>query len=139
VDSELAALSSAAATTLVALMTTDSWEQVKATFLGLWRRSYPRQADVVDADLTAARSEALAARQAGDEVAKAALVSEWRSRLGRLVAADALIQAELKRLMNQLQPMLSDVGPAGGVVMTATASGASRINQAGRDQTVFGG
>ncbi len=57
-------------------MTTDSWEQVKAAFVGLWRRRYPQQASAVDADLTAARLEIMWARQAGDEQGEAELVGE---------------------------------------------------------------
>jgi hypothetical protein len=88
VDPDVTALSWAAATTLVALMTTDSWEQVKAAFVGLWRRRYPRQAEVVDADLATARHEMMAAAQAGDEQAGVELAGEWQSRLRRLVATD---------------------------------------------------
>jgi len=51
VDGDLAVLCSAAATTLVTLMTTDSWERVKAGFAGLWRRVHPGQAAAVEADL----------------------------------------------------------------------------------------
>jgi hypothetical protein len=61
-------LSSAAASTLVTLVTTDGWERVKAAFAGLWRR-YPRQAESVDADLTALRSEVISARRAGGAAA----------------------------------------------------------------------
>ena len=66
-DSDLAALLSTAATTLVKAMTTDSWEQVKAAFARLWRR--PEQAEVVSADLAEGRCEVVAGRAAGDEQA----------------------------------------------------------------------
>lgn len=138
-DPDLTALSWAAATTLVALMTTDSWEQVKAAFVGLWRRRYPRQAGVVDADLAAARHEMMAALEAGDEQAGVELAGEWQSRLRRLVAADEQLQDELGRLVEQFRPMLPDARQPGSVVMRARASGLSRVYQAGRDQTVIGG
>jgi regulator of protease activity HflC (stomatin/prohibitin superfamily) len=138
VDAELAALCSAAATTLVTLMTTDSWDRVKAGFTALWRQHAPGQARAVEADLEAARSAAVAARAAGDAEAAADLAAEWRSRLRRVAEADEAALAEVRRLTEEFRPLL-DVGTTGTVVMTAHASGGSRVNQAGRDQTVTGG
>lgn len=47
------------------------------------------------------------------------------------------LQAEVRRLVEEFRPMLpaAQVAP---VVMVARASGGSRVNQAGRDQTVTG-
>jgi hypothetical protein len=137
VDAELAALWSAAATTLVTLMTTDSWERVKAAFAGLWRRAHPEQASGVEADLELARAAAVAARGVGDEEAVAELAAEWRSRLRRLAGSDEALQGEVRRLVEEFRPLVPG-GPAGPVVMVARASGGSRVNQAGRDQTVKG-
>jgi hypothetical protein len=139
VDADLAALLSAAATTLVTLMTTDSWERVKAGFAGLWRRRHPGQAGTVEADLEAARAAVVAARRSGDEEVATELAAEWRSRLRRLAGADEEIQAEIRGLVDEFRPLLPGGGPGGPVVMRARASGGSRINQAGRDQTVTGG
>jgi len=138
VDAELATLWSAAATTLVTLMTTDGWERVKAGFAGLWRR-HPGQAGAVEADLEASRAAAMAARRDGDAQAEAELTAEWRSRLRRLAGADEELQDEVRRLVEEFRPLLSGSTPAGPVVMRARASGGSRIYQAGRDQTVTGG
>jgi hypothetical protein len=135
VDLDLAALSSAAATTLVALMTTDSWEQAKAAFARLWRHCRAEQ--VVDAELKAARLELIDGRRAGDEQIEVQLVREWQSRLRRLALADELIQDELQQLVKALRPMLPDASQSRSVVMEATASGFSTINQAGRDQNIF--
>ena len=136
-DGDLAVLWSAAATTLVTLMTTDSWVRVKAGFAGLWRRARPGQAGAVEADLESARAAVVAARRDEDEEAVAELAAEWRSRLRRLADADEVLQAEVRRLVEEFRPLLPG-GPAGPVVMVARASGGSRVNQAGRDQTVTG-
>jgi hypothetical protein len=136
-DADLAALWSSAATTLVTLMTTDSWLQVKAGFAGLWRRARPGQADAVEADLESTRAAAVAVLRDGDEEAKGELAAEWRSRLRRLAGADKSLQAEVRRLVEEFRPLMAD-GPARPVTMIARASGGSRINQAGRDQTVTG-
>lgn len=141
-DAEVAVLCSAAATTLVTLMTTDSWKQAKAGFAGLWRRHQGQLAALVEADLEAAAAAATAAQQAGDAQAttelNAELAAEWGSRLRRLVEADEQATAEVRRLVELFRPLLEG-GAAGPVVMIARASGGSRVNQAGRDQTVTGG
>jgi hypothetical protein len=138
-DADIAALSSAAATTLVTLMTTDSWQRAKTGFAALWRRRSPGQAEAVEADLDAAQEAAVTARRGRDEEAITWLVAEWRSRLRRLAAADEAIQAEVGRLVEEFRPLLASGGRGEPVVMVARASGSSRINQAGRDQTVTGG
>lgn len=137
-DTELAALWSAAATTLVTLMASDSWQRVKAGFAGLWRHHHPAQADAVEADLDAAQAALVAAREAGDEETVTDLTAEWRSRLRRASGQDSVFAAEVRNLVEEFRPLLSGA-PARPVVMIARASGSSRVNQAGRDQTVTGG
>jgi hypothetical protein len=137
VEADLADLWSTAATTLVALMTTDSWERARAGFAGLWRHHRPGQAEAVEADLEAARSSAVAAREVRDVETGPELTAEWRSRLRRAAGADAEFAAAVRRLVAELRPLVTVASP--GPVMTARASGSSRINQAGRDQTVTGG
>ncbi len=138
-DPELAALSSAAATTLVALMTTDAWERVKAGFGGLWRRGHPERAGAAEADLEAARLEVVAARQAGDKQAELEVLGEWRSRLRRLIADDGELRDELRGLVEEFLPLAGRAGQGAKVVMRAEVSDSGRVNQAGRDQTVISG
>ncbi|HEV2370994.1 MAG TPA: hypothetical protein VGS19_02395 [Streptosporangiaceae bacterium] len=137
-DPELAALTSTAAATLVQLMTTDGWERAKASVGGLWRRAHPGRALAVEADLAAARQEALSARQRGDEQAELDLVGEWRSRLRRLVAANPELERELRQVVNELQPVMEKATEArvNLVTVQAKATGNSRIFQAGRDQHI---
>jgi len=130
-------LLSAAATTLVGAMTTDSWAQVKAAFARLWGQ-VPEQAEAVLADLEEMSPNAVAARAAGDERARSELVTEWQSRLRRLVAGDELLQQELRRFTEEFGHLADEDGAASRVVMRAEVHGSGRVNQAGRDQTVIG-
>jgi hypothetical protein len=139
VDTEITALSSTAATTLVTLMTTDSWHRVKVGFARLWQRAAAVQANTIEADLEAAREAAVTARRDRDEQATADLVAEWRSRLRRVAASDEVLKDELADLVTEFWPDLDRADQAGSVTLIARASGSSRINQAGRDQTVPGG
>lgn len=134
-DFEIAALSSTAAATLVTLMTTDGWDGAKTALTGLWRRHRPDQARAVEADLDVAHVSARAAVAAGDEQALAELAAEWRGRLSALLAGDAVLAAEVRRLVEDLRLA---AGAEGRVVMRATARGHGRVYQAGRDQTVNG-
>ena len=117
-------------------MTTDGWDGAKKALAGLWRRRHPDQAQAVEADLDVAHADARAALAAGDEQALADLVAEWRARLSALLAGDAALATELRRLIEDLR---LTAGGAGRVVMRATARDQSRVYQAGRDQTVNGG
>jgi hypothetical protein len=136
-DANLAALSSAAATTLVTSMTTDSWEQVKSALVKLWHLRHPEQAKAVGDDLTASRSGVVAAQAAGDEQAEADLLAEWRSRLRRLADDDEQFQDELRRFTEEFRHLLSEPGGVNQAVMRAEVHGSGRVNQAGRDQTVI--
>ena len=135
-DPELVALSSTAATTLVALMTTDAWERVKSSFAGLIHRRSPEQAETLTRDLEAARQEVIAGLQSGDDQATQDVLGEWRGRLRRLISEDDEFRAELRRLVEEFHPVADGDGPAARIIMKATASSDGRINQAGRDQTV---
>lgn len=90
-DQESVELASTAAATMVALMTIDAWTQVKKEIGGLWRRFRPEHAAAVEADLAAARAEAVTEIETGREPAGDILAAEWESRLRRLLAADAAL------------------------------------------------
>ncbi len=134
-DPELTALTLAAATTVVQLLTTAAWGQAKSAVGDLWRRAHPERAETVQVELEESRTEVLAARQIGDEQVEQALVGEWHSRLRRLLAADPQLADELRRVVAELRSALADADPSRDttITMQATTFGSSRVNQAGRD------
>ncbi|MEV4458360.1 hypothetical protein [Microbispora sp. NPDC049633] len=128
------ALALAAATALVSVLATEGWRDGRRAVVALWRRARPEQAPAVEADLAEARTELLAAREAGDEQAEQALVVEWRQRLHRLAAADPEAARELRRIVDdELTPLLPPDGRRITVTQNATVTGFGRVNQAGRD------
>jgi len=134
VDPELSALTSTAATTVVQLLATAAWGQAKTAVGRLWRRVHPERADTVEAELAEARTEVIAAQQAGDVQAEQALVDEWHGRLRRLIAVDPQLADELRRVVAELRPLLVDAAPQYSMItMQATTFGDSRVNQAGHD------
>jgi hypothetical protein len=130
-DAEITAVASTAATTVVKLLATAGWEQVKAAVAGLWRRAHPERVETVRAELAQSRTGVLAARQAGDEQVEVKLAGEWSGRLRRLVATDPALADEPP----QLSVVLADVDPVWGATITlrAAAFGSGRVHQAGRD------
>ncbi|MFJ2304586.1 hypothetical protein [Streptomyces sp. NPDC087787] len=133
-DPETALLAQSAGVTLVTLMTTDAWNRTREGVTRLWQRTQPHRAEAVAAQLTATREDALAAGEAGeagDQETLGELHAEWQGRLRRLLAARPDAAAELRGLLDELDP-----GGVSGSAITqhATASGHARVYQAGRDQ-----
>jgi hypothetical protein len=128
------ALALAAASALVSVLATEGWQDGRRAVVALWRRARPEQAPAVEADLGEARTELLAAREAGDEQAEEALVVEWRQRLRRLAAADPEAARELRRIVDEeLTPLLPPAGRRITVNQNATVSGIGSVNQAGHN------
>ncbi len=134
-DAELATLTSTAATTIVKVLITDGWERAKTAVSEMWRRVHADRAAMVETDMTQARAELLAARQAGDAQAEQVLTGEWQARFFRLVGDDPGLHEELRRLVTELSALLPDAPQptATHIEMSADASGHGRVYQAGRD------
>ncbi|MGV9388509.1 hypothetical protein ACWDQL_05160 [Streptomyces olivaceus] len=130
-DPEMALLAQSAGVTLVTLMTTDAWNRTREGVTSLWRRAQPDRAESVAAELAATREDALAAGEDGGQETLAELHAEWQGRLRRLLAARPGVAAELRGLLEELDPG-GTTRPA--VTQHASASGRARVYQAGRDQ-----
>ncbi|TQF04405.1 hypothetical protein E6W39_21995 [Kitasatospora acidiphila] len=138
-DSEFVTLASSAATTVVTLLATDGWEQVKTAMGSLWRRVHPDLAGAVEAELVAQRSMVIAAQDADDDQVVRALEDDWRQRLSTLLAAEPWLAAELRRLVEEdlrARETAAEGSRATPIEMHAKASGHGRVYQAGRDQHI---
>lgn len=135
VESELAALATTAASTLVEQWTTEGWRRVAAAVGALWRTVYPDRGDAIEAEAADTRDAVVRAREVGDEETERELVVEWRSRLRRLLAAEPRAAEELRRLLVEWQPGEPMAGDTrtGRMTMRVRASGNSRVSMAGRD------
>jgi hypothetical protein len=102
VEAELAALATSGATTMVGLMATDAWSQVRGRLARLLARG--GETGAVDAELEAARQELDAARAAGDDLAASDVETEWRTRLRRMLRADPAAAQELRLLLAEIDP-----------------------------------
>ncbi|MEV6005205.1 hypothetical protein AB0M29_00195 [Streptomyces sp. NPDC051976] len=134
-DPELASLTQSAGTTVVTLMATEAWQAARDGVLELWRRVQPGRAEAAAAQLDASREDALAAGVSEDQQTLSELRTQWAGLFRRLLVAHPEAAAELRALLDELQPPGDDPQPR-PTVQHATASGHARIYQAGRDQHI---
>lgn len=143
-DAEFAALTTAAATTIVKLLATSAWQPTKNAVVALWRKVHPGRAGRIERDLDEDRAQLAEAAAQGDErvdAIGAALADEWRGRLNTLLTIDPGLAVELRRLLDdQLRPALGGAGAttAGSVEQHATASKHSTVIQAGGAVNITG-
>ncbi|MGX1759303.1 hypothetical protein ACWIG5_20690 [Streptomyces lydicus] len=101
-EAELATLAATGATTLVGLMVSEAWTQVR----GRVARFFARGDDTAlpDEQLAASREELIAARDAADPDTAGDVEEEWRLRLRRTLRADPAAAEELRLLLDELAP-----------------------------------
>jgi hypothetical protein len=108
-EAELAQLAASGATSLVGLMATDAWTQVRGRLARFFARGGAgTEEDAVSADLERSRDELTAAREAGDTATAEDVRAEWRLRLRRALQADPAAAGELRRLLAELEPARQD-------------------------------
>lgn len=134
-DAETASLAAAAATALVAAMTTDAWNSVKESLVALWHRAHPGRAGTIGEELEEARG--IAEYAGPSDQAIQGLISEWQSRLARLLENNPSLAGELGSLLSRWQGQDSREVPAVSEVhIEARAKDNSRVNIAGRDMHI---
>lgn len=99
VEAELTALAASGATSLVGLMVSDAWGQVRGRLAAFFARG--GDGGTVGGQLDSSRAELVAAQQAGDADTAADVADEWRARLRRVLRADPAAAAELRALLDE--------------------------------------
>ncbi|MGW1377383.1 hypothetical protein ACWD6P_24370 [Streptomyces sp. NPDC002446] len=104
-ETELVALATAGATTLVQQMATEGWTAVRgrmAAFLA--RRRGTAGEEAVEGELEGSRADLAAARELGDQAGMDGVTAVWRLRLHRLLSEDPAAAAELRALLDEVAP-----------------------------------
>ncbi len=101
-EAELVALAGSGASTLVGLMVSDGWEQVRRRVARLLARDGDEAS--AEAELERSRDGVVAARDAGDEDGEADYRDEWSARLRRFLRNDPQAARELFALLAELGP-----------------------------------
>ncbi|MDH6127031.1 hypothetical protein [Kitasatospora sp. GP82] len=120
-EAEIAALATSGATTLVGLMATDLWTQVRGRFASLFGRD---RAEEIAEELDEVREEL---RSSGDSAASAA---EWARRLRRALATDPQAAEQLRDLLAEFGPAAEDAAAVRNVISGGTFHGT--VVQSGR-------
>lgn len=128
-DPVLVALATTAATTLVAAMTQDGWDETKRAIVAYRRSRASDHASLTDYDLDAMRTELLQARTPHTAQVRNALVDRWRQTFESDLRNDLRAESELRTLAEKLAVRAPVVG-------TATHHGTGDINIAGHSLTV---
>ncbi|MFI5544722.1 hypothetical protein ACIA6E_13220 [Streptomyces sp. NPDC051815] len=132
-DAEITLLAGTAGTTIATLLVTDTWNGVRNGVVALWRRVRPDHEHQVVTQLDTSRQDLLDAQADGDEETAREVAAEWQGRIRRLLVAHPELVSPLRSLLTELDP---GTPATTTVVQHATASGSSRIYQAGRDLKV---
>lgn len=104
-ETELVALATAGATTLVQQMATDGWGTVRrrmAAFLA--RRRGAADEEALVGELDDSRADLMAAQEEGDQDGVTGVTAAWRLRLRRLLSEDPAAAAELRALLDEVAP-----------------------------------
>ncbi|MFI6960289.1 hypothetical protein [Streptomyces sp. NPDC050255] len=132
-DAEITLLAGTAGTTIATLLASDTWNGVRNGVITLWRRVRPDHEEQVAAQLDTSRRDLLGAQTDGDEETEREIAAEWQGRIRRLLVAHPELVTELRSLLTELDPGTRSIPT---VTQRATASGSSRVYQAGRDLNV---
>ncbi|MEX3099795.1 MULTISPECIES: hypothetical protein [unclassified Streptomyces] len=99
-EAELVALAGTGATTIVGLMATEAWDQVRQRVVRLFARGGDGSANAMDDELTASRTALVAA----PEEETADVTASVRMRLRRLLAENPEAAEELRLLVEEFTP-----------------------------------
>ncbi|GAQ57048.1 hypothetical protein [Streptomyces acidiscabies] len=105
-EAELVALAGTGATTIVGLMATEAWDQVRQRVVRLFTRGGDGSANAMDDELTASRTALVAA----PEEETADVTASVRMRLRRLLAENPEAAEELRLLVEEFTPVRGDKG-----------------------------
>ncbi|MBM9506777.1 hypothetical protein [Actinacidiphila acididurans] len=131
-DSELAALASSGATTLVGLMVSDAWAQVRDRVTGFFTRR--GQTSTIAEQLAASRQELMAAQEEGDPDVAADTQAMWRTHLRRALLSDPDAAGELRALLADLEPMAGQ----GTTAIHIVVSGGTQNGPVVQSQNIWG-
>ena len=129
---ELGELAGSAATTIVTLLATDAWGQVKEKIGALWHQFRPEQADDIETALDNGHLEV----QNADATVALAITRDWESRLLRLLAVNSAVAADLARAVTELNQIQAGKPEHSSIRLNVTATDHSTAIVGGRDVTI---
>ena len=133
-------LTIAAASALVKVLSSDSWQVAKSAVVRLWRREDPERQSAVSQEVDATRRSVLAARATNDETAEQRLAAQWHRQLSGLAGRSPEASAELQDFLDQeIRPLLPDQDQEHVITVQQQIHAGRDAYVAGRDMNIFGG
>jgi pheromone shutdown protein TraB len=121
-------------TALVGAIATSTWQQVRDTVAGIWRRIRQQDADGIGAELDELRVQILQARREGDAETETALEGTWQVKLQQLLQVEPAVAAEMQRVLEEvLTPALTPAEQTrvGTIMMMGSSHDSSTFTQIG--------
>ncbi|QKW07122.1 hypothetical protein HUT18_12650 [Streptomyces sp. NA04227] len=136
-EAELAALAASAATSVVSVMVTETWTQVRGRLVRFLNRGGDeREQEALEGEVQLDQEELTAAHASGDEQAAADVEAGWRTRMRRALLADPAAAEELRAILRELDQAQP---PRPSVVVNNTVSGGTYHAPVVMAQNVSGG
>lgn len=107
-EAELTALATSGATTLIGLMVSDSWNQIRERVARLLAPDGRTEEALTELD--SARNTLLATQETGCELTTVAITAEWRTRLYLLLQLNPNATNELRSMLTPLNDPLRERG-----------------------------
>ncbi|MFF3878196.1 hypothetical protein [Streptomyces sp. NPDC001978] len=131
-DAAALALVTTSANSLVSLMTSEVWEQVKSGVAALFRRGRRAEGGAIEDELDESVRELRASLESGDQETQEELCQQWRGKLRRLIREEPELIVELQSLLNEWSSLEAVKGNATPTIyQTATARDGGRVYQQG--------
>ncbi|MGW1558524.1 hypothetical protein ACWCQ1_18660 [Streptomyces sp. NPDC002144] len=131
-DAAALALVTTSANSLVSLMTSEVWEQVKGGVAALFRRGRTGGDGPIEDELEESARELRASLESGDQDTQDELRQQWRGKLRRLIRDEPELIAELQSLLSEWSSLDSaKEGIVRSIHQTATARDGGRVYQQG--------
>ncbi|MFE2682190.1 MULTISPECIES: hypothetical protein [Bacillati] len=131
-DAAALALVTASANSLVSLMTSEVWEQVKSGVVALFRRGRQAGPVAIEDELDESMRELMVSLENGDEETQEELRQQWRGKFRRLVVDEPELAGELRSLLDEWTSIQAEEGSGAPTIhQAATAYDGGRVYQQG--------
>ncbi|GAA4096169.1 hypothetical protein [Streptomyces hundungensis] len=131
-DAAALALITTSANSLVSLMTSEVWDQVKGGLATLYRRGRTAGDGPIEDELDESARELRESLENGDQETQDELRQQWRGKLRRLIRDEPELITELQSLLSEwssLDAAKQEITPS--IHQTATARDGGRVYQQG--------
>ncbi|RKT18830.1 hypothetical protein BX285_3262 [Streptomyces sp. 1114.5] len=123
-DAEITEIATRGATVLAGLMVTSAWERVRPRIAAM----FGHRAESVSEELDETQAELVAAQEGDSESAARSAQGEWAPKLRRLLAANPAMVTELRSILDEFEPEVSEQATTVNYITNTHNGGGSTYN-----------